>query len=444
MLRHVLPTHLPTYLRRYTIFSGMFWFLFPASLVVGNDCFAYIAGQIAGKKIFGNVRRLPSLPPLRPLRRGRYRLGGLSRDRGVYRVVCPLVARVRVCLFVCLVGCCICGTCSECSSSCRPTRRGKGLSADSCSRISTRLSLRQCGAPPHSRPPALHVGSPVSTRVGHICAGTRSGQCGFRVKLGGHATSSPGLAWDSRSLGTQRVLEARIVGCMLHRPLHPSLYVAPCTVGSLPQVQPPVLPLLFPRAQRAQAHRVRTLRPQTAIRAQPTRAQLKRTRAIQSAPRVSLCSDGTYSIVAQVPQSEYPKVLCPQVRQRLADLHAVVQRLQLPADPGVSLQHAARTFVSLQHAARTFVSLQHAAHTFVSLQHASAHACVATTCSAHVCVATTCSAHVPAPAARSRTPRARCRSGRCTIRSACAAGVHIGPAAFLHVGGSRCFTAARS
>lgn len=38
----------------YTIFSGMFWFLFPASLVVGNDCFAYIAGQIAGKKIFGN------------------------------------------------------------------------------------------------------------------------------------------------------------------------------------------------------------------------------------------------------------------------------------------------------------------------------------------------------------------------------------------------------
>ena len=65
MLRHVLPTHLPTYLRRYTIFSGMFWFLFPASLVVGNDCFAYIAGQIAGKKIFVNVRRLPSLPPLR-------------------------------------------------------------------------------------------------------------------------------------------------------------------------------------------------------------------------------------------------------------------------------------------------------------------------------------------------------------------------------------------
>ena len=135
----------------------------------------------------------------------------------------------------------------------------------------------------------------------------------------------------------------------------------PAQLGRCRRYNHPFFRCSFPELNVLKRTECVTLRPQTAIRAQPTRVQLKRTRAIQSAPRVSLCSDGTYSIVAQVPQREYPKVLCPQVRQRLADLHAVVQRLQLPADPGVSLQHAARTFVSLQHAARTFVSLQHAA-----------------------------------------------------------------------------------
>ena len=126
----------------------------------------------------------------------------------------------------------------------------------------------------------------------------------------------------------------------------------PAQLGRCRRYNHPFFRCSFPELNVLKRTECVTLRPQTAIRAQPTRVQLKRTRAIQSAPRVSLCSDGTYSIVAQVPQSEYPKVLCPQVRQRLADLHAVVQRLELPADPGVSLQHAARTFVSLQHAAR--------------------------------------------------------------------------------------------
>ena len=174
------PAHPPTYLRRYTIFSGMFWFLFPASLVVGNDCFAYIAGQIAGKKIFGNVRRLPSLlfGYLGAAGRGMYRLGGLSRDCSVHRVVCSLVVRPLVCLFaclfvcsfacllVCLFACCICGNCSACSSSSRPTRRGKGSSAGSCSRISTRLSLRQCGAPPHSPSTCSARGAPCEYQGG--------------------------------------------------------------------------------------------------------------------------------------------------------------------------------------------------------------------------------------------------------------------------------------
>ena len=36
----------------YNIFEGLFWFLFPCSLVVCNDCFAYFCGFAFGGKIF--------------------------------------------------------------------------------------------------------------------------------------------------------------------------------------------------------------------------------------------------------------------------------------------------------------------------------------------------------------------------------------------------------
>lgn len=34
----------------FNIYEGFFWFVFPASLVVNNDCFAYFCGLAMGRK----------------------------------------------------------------------------------------------------------------------------------------------------------------------------------------------------------------------------------------------------------------------------------------------------------------------------------------------------------------------------------------------------------
>ncbi|CAM9680764.1 unnamed protein product, partial [Choristocarpus tenellus] len=35
----------------HNIFNGIFWFFFPASLVICNDCSAYVCGMVAGRKL---------------------------------------------------------------------------------------------------------------------------------------------------------------------------------------------------------------------------------------------------------------------------------------------------------------------------------------------------------------------------------------------------------
>ncbi|CAN0138229.1 unnamed protein product, partial [Phaeothamnion confervicola] len=35
----------------HNIFSGLFWFFFPCSLVIANDCFAYFCGMSMGRKL---------------------------------------------------------------------------------------------------------------------------------------------------------------------------------------------------------------------------------------------------------------------------------------------------------------------------------------------------------------------------------------------------------
>lgn len=46
----------------YMVHEGLFWFLFPVSLVVANDTFAYFCGMLFGRKLFGQMQFLQLSP----------------------------------------------------------------------------------------------------------------------------------------------------------------------------------------------------------------------------------------------------------------------------------------------------------------------------------------------------------------------------------------------
>lgn len=95
------------------IFTGLFWFVYPVSLVVVNDCMAYFCGQAFGRKLIKVRRALPP-PRVRPRSRGRL---AATRVRGARLcVTAPRRARARP---------------PRSASSCgsRRTRRGRASSA---------------------------------------------------------------------------------------------------------------------------------------------------------------------------------------------------------------------------------------------------------------------------------------------------------------------------